>query len=399
MEEKKFEKPRRDEKMWGDATFLQARYEKVSDLPTPQELDDLYKAEEWEKLGEVLKCDFFAWGRELTKKIEEKVGEKELSTEEPWKSLSDEDLASVKKLVEELGFFKKHDIQISEDEEILAAMSLKNEDSRKRFNDALEKISKKHEARLLATKSLFIIRSELALFPKIIADPKEARQPCGVEIVKKATERNLPVVIVTGHHAEGEELTLSFISSYLRQKGIINDGVYFEMKGRVRRQGRDADLFIMWKELNYDWKRDIVNSNWAEVFKRLKEKILERDRDKTKFRLLIVDDNPEVVKTIEQFLDEKLKGEVDPQFVNDCISAETELKKEKYDGVISDMFFPFQTGSGDKSLGEKIYLDVLSPLIGEDDAQELLSEAKEHRKEFEDATKEAYQKLSNLWRK
>lgn len=83
-----------------------------------------------------------------------------------------------------------------------------------------------------------------------------------------------------------------------------------------------------------------------------------------KLEILIVEDNEKNRKAAQTAIERDISledGEVIPIYadiVSDYKSALDMLKRKKYSGIISDLFFPREIGSRDKDLGMKVVKDV-----------------------------------------
>lgn len=226
----------------------------------------------------------------------------------------------------------------------------------------------------------------------------EAAQPCGVEVMELAHEKGIPVAMVTAHHAIGQDGVIP-VNQFLSKQKIVN-GAYrdeftqFTGKGEVEMD--DCDILFMVKPMDriYDeedeemfpeWLRSAItgefsgdefdmetyNGTGVWGFRLAYERICKKLQDPNSIRLLFVEDVPFNQGGAEELFVGVAKGkgqELTLKTVSDLKSALQELEEGEYDGVISDLYFPSETGSGSKEEGKAIFKRMLTPLADGDES-------------------------------
>ena len=97
-----------------------------------------------------------------------------------------------------------------------------------------------------------------------------------------------------------------------------------------------------------------------EAFESISVNNIESRERSTGLHFLIVEDNQRNIKAAQRYLnkrgDELTKISAD--FVRGYDEAEKRLETGRYNGVITDLFFPKKIGSNDVSLGQRIVAEI-----------------------------------------
>lgn len=97
--------------------------------------------------------------------------------------------------------------------------------------------------------------------------------------------------------------------------------------------------------------------------------------EKSKGRLLIVEDNPSYARL---GLDYLARQRWDSTLAKDYIEAQSYLTNPDFSGIFIDCFFPEQVGSGKRELGEKVVFDMLKSTPREVKIGEFATELGKH---------------------
>lgn len=105
----------------------------------------------------------------------------------------------------------------------------------------------------------------------------EDLQPLGFEVANRAHELGIPVVMVTSHHAVGQEFS-RLVRACLVERGAINDK---ESTDRHSEDEPNADFFMYRKRVSdspqVDSEKNQILSNWKIVLNRAYEKAVEQE--------------------------------------------------------------------------------------------------------------------------
>lgn len=236
-----------------------------------------------------------------------------------------------------------------------------------------------------------------------VAQNQEDLQPCGVEIFERTKGEGIASVMVTSHHAIGG-MGVYGINAYLKDKGLTSGSIFSEAEHLERGNIQNANLFFVNKDNKWisqegieemkkmfpdedpnkklrDEVRVEINKlesennlrNWPGVYgwrsalKRLMQEMKEKFPEKKSFKVLLVEDNNtnRFVATLS-FSPEVDAGELTIDTAEDLFTANKSLDTYKYDGVVTDLYFPSKVGTNDKTEGEKIFLKVSSHFTGDE---------------------------------
>ncbi len=181
-------------------------------------------------------------------------------------------------------------------------------------------------------------------------------QPCGVQILRAAFERNIPRVMITSHHSLGGD-AVPLIAEHCAREGLLTGDVSCS---RLGFNSTSADIFWVYKELPEAWL-DALHG-------------LAQRGAGGPGHLLIVEDTLGPVSddssstAIEDII---RQAHADcPHFsANPLILARDEeealraIESTPLVGVVTDLFIPTQVGSFDKSCGEATVREVLLPYL------------------------------------
>ncbi len=193
-------------------------------------------------------------------------------------------------------------------------------------------------------------------------------QPCGLQVVRAARERELPCILISSHHALGGD-AVPLIAEHCAKEGLLNGAVSCQRLGFTNIA---ADIFWVFKQ---------DPTAWTECFNRLGDLAVGRPGG-----LLIVQD------TVGSFSDDLLPFPIEDVIreahlknsalrdmplcvVPDKEQAMAALESSTWAAVATDLFMPTCTGSTNKSCGEATVREVLLQYLEHDDIDLLLGKA------------------------
>lgn len=200
------------------------------------------------------------------------------------------------------------------------------------------------------------------------ASRDSAAQPCGVQIVRAARERDLPCIMISSHHALGGD-AVPLIAEHCAKEGLLNGQVSCQRLGFTNSK---ADIFWVFKQ---------DPTAWTECFSRLGDIAAGRQGG-----LLVVQD------TVGSLSDDLLPFPIEDvirgahaknsalrdkplHIVPDKEQAMAALESSQWAAVATDLFMPTCTGSADKSCGEATVREVLLRYLEHSDIDLLLCRA------------------------
>lgn len=300
-------------------------------------------------------------------------------------------------------FFTKNNIQLNEEEEALIDLFNKVNEYQLSTSEATGGGST-HKMESLLPKELQSneYRQQAIGITDIVSATIDSRfdlQPCGVKVIELLLDKKIPSVVVSGsNHGKGSGAAYA-ASEYLNKIGalsgeLLNENDIYNIKHGGKEGTGNVNVFHMKKAAGTTNPERVLES-WQLVFDEIKRKLNESKSNEKQKKILIVEDNPRVIETIKKAMPE----EKELEFATDYVSAEEKLRANDYMAVISDLFMPYDTESQDKSFGEKACLDVISSIIGKDEANRMMSEARESQSGYESAVQDSYHKFSSLRKK
>ncbi|MEM2089753.1 MAG: hypothetical protein QXL88_01530 [Candidatus Pacearchaeota archaeon] len=228
----------------------------------------------------------------------------------------------------------------------------------------------------------------------VTIDKRESMQPCGVKIAELAKNKGIPFVITVDFY-KGMVAALSSLSDLLVEKGFVSPSVDREL---YEDSFVDNTLLRIRPSLPSgiecfpkSFKNYMCDSPkfWKKVLERFKKRMEEKER----YRILLVENDSDAIESFDKV---KCEFDIDTYIVNDVDSACAEIQTEKFDGIITDMFFPYKIGSKDKYIGKKICLEVMTEKTGRKKAEEILNKAQMLEEMFVQEVEKAYEKLSKI---
>jgi hypothetical protein len=229
----------------------------------------------------------------------------------------------------------------------------------------------------------------------------EAAQPCGVEVMELAHTKDIPVAMVTAHHAIGQ-FGVYPVNEILKKEGVVNGAfreefeqcagfdsgmdncdIFWMVKPSLRMEDRinneaDEEKYralverVAKKEFtDPEFKIESHNGTGVWGFRLAYERICNKLQDPQSINLLFVEDVSLNQDFAQILFTEVAKGkgqELNLKIVGDLKSALKELEEGEYDGVVSDLYFPSETGSGSKEEGKAIFKRILTSLADGDES-------------------------------
>ncbi|MEK7142881.1 MAG: hypothetical protein AAB785_01595 [Patescibacteria group bacterium] len=313
-------------------------------------------------------------------------------------------------------YLEDNGVTISDEEKDLIQISQRIEDT-ETLEGGSHRLSDKFRKIFPETKDFNYI-ADLAV---AVVDSREELQPSGAKLIELSHKKGTPAVIVSGHHAKGQWGAVA-VNELLENRGFITrTSGYYKEQGYMGRPP-NTDLFVIPKTPHpdlYPELYDLLGSDDIEATVRKIDEdedlkwqlnslkvasdglqlVLDRIKSKSKkernVRILLVDDNPRVINTFRAvFHHEISRREVNFVFARDLQSAMRLLEQRKFDGVISDLYYPSKTSSGDKTTGEEVLMEVMLQYLPAKKARVLLNRAKAMQRQYEDVLKEGYEQLS-----
>lgn len=193
-------------------------------------------------------------------------------------------------------------------------------------------------------------------------------QPCGVQVVRAAREKEIPCLMISSHHALGGD-AVPLIAEHCSREGLLNGEISCQRLGFTNTA---ADTFWIFKQ---------DPQAWTECFNRLGEVAADRSGG-----VLVVQD------TVGAFSDDLLPFPIQEviratylecpslrnkplTIVPDKEQALAALESLPFAAVATDLFMPTCAGSRDKSCGAATVREVLLPYLDHRNIDHLLYSA------------------------
>lgn len=200
------------------------------------------------------------------------------------------------------------------------------------------------------------------------ASRDSSAQPCGVQVVRAARERDVPCIMISSHHALGGD-ALPLVAEHCAREGLLNGNVSCQRLGFTNSA---ADIFWVFKQ---------DPTAWVECFNRLGDIAAGRQGG-----LLVVQDTvgslsddllPFPIEDVirEAYLANSALRNHPLSIVPDKEQAMAAFESSSWAAVATDLFMPTCTGSTDKSCGEATVREVLLPYLEHSDIDLLIRKA------------------------
>lgn len=262
-----------------------------------------------------------------------------------------------------------------------------------------------------------------------LSHKEEDLQPSGIRVLQLAKEKGIPAIMATAHHAIGGDQAGPMLCKYLSAAGIEDANTDFWIEGSDATRIYKAGVFWINKGSGYiknqvmthegevlpdrlnpgeymtverahdripekvasEVQKESDNENliisgaydlsstqgWRFAYEALMSRLDPKrpyiwkrdDKNKDSARVLVVEDNQSNAIFAKEIFTQVGKAEgkdVSVKVVADLKSAYEEIEKGEYDAIVSDLYFPSETGSGSKEEGKAIFRDMLTTMTKDD---------------------------------
>jgi len=216
-----------------------------------------------------------------------------------------------------------------------------------------------------------------------------AAQPCGVQILRAAQERDLPRTLITSHHSLGGD-AVPLIAEHCSREGLLAGEVSCQ---RLGFSSRCPDIFWVFKE---------DPAAWLEGFDALASQCQGRHG-----ALLVVEDtlgtlsDDSAAVPVEDVI--RQSHSLCAGFSNSplIIARDEEdalhaMESMPLVGVVTDLFIPTRIGSLDKSCGEATVREVLLPYLEHSEIDHLLRQGRAIEQQVASIIEQEFATLLNL---